>query len=93
MGCLFAVLGGLAPRFAFFVYWILRPAQVDAAFDTWIFPLLARSRAPPKNPPRSASLKEWGRVKELFDVCCWWLMVGVCLGARVVAGAGVNTGR
>jgi hypothetical protein len=40
MGCLFAVLGGLAPRFAFFVYWILRPSQVDAAFDTWIFPLL-----------------------------------------------------
>jgi len=40
MGCLFAVIGGLAPRFAFFIYWIMRPAQVDAAFDTWIFPLL-----------------------------------------------------
>ena len=40
MGCLFAVIGGLAPRFAFFIFWIMRPAQVDAAFDTWIFPLL-----------------------------------------------------
>ena len=40
MGCLFAVLGGLAPRFAFFIFWIMRPNQVDAAFDTWIFPLL-----------------------------------------------------
>jgi hypothetical protein len=40
MGCLFALLSGLAPRFAFFVYWIMRPAQVDAAFDTFIFPLL-----------------------------------------------------
>ena len=40
MGCLFAVLGGLAPRFAFFIFWIMRPTQVDLAFDTWIFPLL-----------------------------------------------------
>ena len=40
MGCLFAIIGGLAPRFAFFIYWIMRPAQVDAAFDTFIFPLL-----------------------------------------------------
>jgi hypothetical protein len=40
MGCLFAMIGGLAPRFAFFIYWIMRPAQVDAAFDTFIFPLL-----------------------------------------------------
>src|SRR5262245_48113047 len=40
MGCLFAVIGGIPPRFAFFVWWIMRPAQVDAAFDTFIFPLL-----------------------------------------------------
>jgi hypothetical protein len=40
MGCLFALIGGLAPRFALFIYWIMRPAQVDAAFSTWIFPLL-----------------------------------------------------
>ncbi len=40
MGCLFALIGGLAPRFAFFIFWIMRPAQVDAAFSTIIFPLL-----------------------------------------------------
>ena len=40
MVCLFAMLGGLAPRLAFFIFWIMRPNQVDAAFDTWIFPLL-----------------------------------------------------
>ena len=27
------------------------------------------------------------------DVSCWWLIVGVCLRARVVTGAGVNTDR
>jgi len=40
MGCLFAAIGGLAPRFGFFIYWILRPNAVDAAFSTFIFPLL-----------------------------------------------------
>ena len=40
MGCLFAVIAGLFPRLAFFIYWIARPAKVDAAFDTFIFPLL-----------------------------------------------------
>jgi hypothetical protein len=38
--CLFAVLAGLFPRFAFLIYWIARPASVNAAFDTFIFPLL-----------------------------------------------------
>ncbi len=40
MGCLFAMIGGLAPRFGFFVYWILRPNAVDTAFSTFIFPLI-----------------------------------------------------
>lgn len=40
MGCLFAILAGLFPRFALFIVWILRPNLVDAAFDTWIWPLL-----------------------------------------------------
>jgi hypothetical protein len=40
MGCFFVLLGGLAPRFAFFVFWILRPARVDAVFDTFIWPAL-----------------------------------------------------
>jgi hypothetical protein len=40
MGCLFALLAGVFPRLAFFMYWILRPAKVDAAFDTFLLPLL-----------------------------------------------------
>jgi hypothetical protein len=40
MGCLFALLGGLFPRFALLVLWIARPARIDAAFDTWLWPLL-----------------------------------------------------
>jgi hypothetical protein len=40
MGCLFAIFGGLFPRCALLLVWILRPRLVDAAFDTWIWPLL-----------------------------------------------------
>lgn len=40
MGCLFAMFGGLFPRLALLVLWIARPALVDAAFATFILPLL-----------------------------------------------------
>jgi hypothetical protein len=40
MGCLFALMAGFFPRFAFFILWVARPNRVDAAFDGWIFPLL-----------------------------------------------------
>ncbi len=40
MGCLFAIIGGLAPRFGLLIFWLLRPNAVDAAFSTFIFPLL-----------------------------------------------------
>ena len=40
MGCLLAGFAGFFPRLALFMFWILRPAKVDAAFDTWILPLL-----------------------------------------------------
>jgi hypothetical protein len=40
MGCLLVILGGLAPRLGLFVFWILRPDRVDAAFDTFIWPFL-----------------------------------------------------
>jgi hypothetical protein len=39
--CLFAILAGLAPRLAFAIYWIARPAAVAAAFgDFLLWPLL-----------------------------------------------------
>jgi hypothetical protein len=40
MGCLLVLFAGFFPRFGLFLVWILRPARVDAAFDTFIFPLL-----------------------------------------------------
>ena len=40
MGCLFAMFAGLFPRLALFILWIARPARSDAAFDTFLWPLL-----------------------------------------------------
>jgi hypothetical protein len=40
MGCLFVLFGGMFPRLALLIVWIARPKLVDAAFDTWIWPLL-----------------------------------------------------
>ncbi|GIH95737.1 hypothetical protein ACFFMN_01710 [Planobispora siamensis] len=40
MGCLFAIFAGFFPRFALLVVWLARPNLVDAAFGTWIVPLL-----------------------------------------------------
>lgn len=38
--CLIAILGGLFPRLALLVLWIVRPALVAAAFDSFLLPLL-----------------------------------------------------
>ena len=40
MACLFALFAGIFPRAALLIVWIARPARVDAAFDTWLWPLL-----------------------------------------------------
>jgi hypothetical protein len=40
MGCLFALMAGLFPRLALFIVWVARPARIDAAFDTFLLPLL-----------------------------------------------------
>ena len=40
MGCLFALFAGVFPRLALFMVWVARPKMVDAAFDSWIWPLL-----------------------------------------------------
>ena len=43
MGCLFALLAGFFPRLALFIYWIARPAKIDAAFDGFLPPLASSS--------------------------------------------------
>ncbi len=40
MGCLFVMFAGLFPRLGLFIVWLMRPALVNAAFDTWLWPLL-----------------------------------------------------
>jgi hypothetical protein len=40
MGCLFAITAGVFPRLAFFIYWLVKPGKVDAAFSTVIWPIL-----------------------------------------------------
>jgi hypothetical protein len=40
MGCLFALFAGIFPRLALFIVWLLRPNLVDAAFTTWVLPVL-----------------------------------------------------
>ena len=40
MGCLFALFAGVFPRLAVFILWVARPERVDAAFSTFIWPLL-----------------------------------------------------
>ena len=40
MGCLFVMMAGIFPRLALVIVWIARPAMVDRAFDSWIWPLL-----------------------------------------------------
>jgi hypothetical protein len=40
MGCLLAMFAGLFPRLGLFIIWIARPALVDAAFGTFVLPLL-----------------------------------------------------
>jgi hypothetical protein len=40
MGCLFALMAGIFPRLALFILWVARPARIDAAFDTFLVPLL-----------------------------------------------------
>jgi hypothetical protein len=40
MGCLFAIFAGAFPRLAVLIVWIARPERVDAAFNTFLWPLL-----------------------------------------------------
>ena len=40
MGCLFALFGGLFPRLALLIVWIVFPGLVAAAFNTFLLPLL-----------------------------------------------------
>jgi hypothetical protein len=40
MCCLFALFAGVFPRLAVLILWIARPERIDAAFSTFLWPLL-----------------------------------------------------
>jgi hypothetical protein len=40
MPCLFAMIAGIFPRLGTIIIWIARPALFNAAFNTWIWPVL-----------------------------------------------------
>ena len=40
MCCLFTTLVFLGPRFGILVWWLIQPGRFNAAFDTFIWPLL-----------------------------------------------------
>ena len=40
MGCLLVMFSAVFPRMGLLIVWVARPKLVDAAFDTWIWPLL-----------------------------------------------------
>jgi len=40
MGCILAIFAGAFPRLALFIYWIYRPAAIEAAFGTFLLPFL-----------------------------------------------------
>ena len=66
MGCLFALLAGLFPRLALFIYWIARPAKIDAAFDGFLLPLLGIIFL-----PFTGWEWFWVAVAGLFDIVHW----------------------
>jgi hypothetical protein len=40
MGCLLAIFAGIFPRLAVLILWVARPERIDAAFSTFLLPLL-----------------------------------------------------
>jgi hypothetical protein len=40
MGCLFAIMAGAFPRLGVLFIWLARPVYFNAAFGSWIWPVL-----------------------------------------------------
>ena len=56
MGCLFALMAGLFPRLALFILWVATLTRIDAAFDTFLLPLLGIMFLPVRDPDGRAAL-------------------------------------
>jgi hypothetical protein len=75
MACLFAVFAGIFPRLGLLIIWIARPARVDAAFDTWLWPLLGLMFMPFVILWQAGGLSGadwfWVALAGLFDIAHW----------------------
>jgi hypothetical protein len=61
------------PRLALFILWVARPARVDAAFDTFLVPLLGIIFLPFDTPGRGLTGWDWFWVvvAGLLDIGHW----------------------
>jgi hypothetical protein len=77
MCCLALTAGFIGPRVALFIWWIFGD-KVDAAFDSWIWPLLGLVFLPWTT---LAYVLAWG---PLLGVSGWgWVVVGLGLAADI----------
>jgi hypothetical protein len=77
MCCLFASAAFVGPRFALLIWWIFG-SKVDAAFSTWIWPLLGLLFFPWTT---LAYVIAWGPI---HDVSGWgWVLVALGFAADV----------
>jgi len=82
MCCLLLVAGFLGPRFAFLIWWIFGD-KVDAAFSTWVWPLLGVLFLPWTS---LAYVIAWGPIHHVSGA--GWLLValGIALDLATYAG-------
>jgi hypothetical protein len=75
--CLALTAGVLGPRIALFVWWVFG-SKVDAAFGTWVWPLLGLIFLPWTT---LAYVVAWGPIN---DVSGWgWLVVAIGFAADI----------
>jgi hypothetical protein len=75
MCCLALIAGFIGPRIALFIWWVFG-SKVDAAFDSWIWPLLGLIFLPWTT---LAYVVAWG---PLYGVSSWgWLVVALGVAA------------
>ena len=77
MCCLALIAGFIGPRIALFVWWIFGN-KVDAAFDSWIWPLLGLVFLPWTT---LAYVVAWGPVHDVSGL--GWLLVALGLAADI----------
>ena len=79
MCCFFMTLMFLGPRFAFLIYWLVRPLVVDAVFKTWIWPLLGLIFLP-------WTTLMWVIVYGANGIVGWdWLWIGLAVAADIAS--------